>query len=159
MVGVKVQTERAGGRTFTMSGRQGQVSDRESNLSLDGDVHITSSDGLDLRTDHAVYTERDGVATAPGSIEFSRGRMNGSGVGLTYDKNRDALSILQRVAIRMAPGEDGTAPTDVTAEAARFDRPAKTIFFDGAFKATRGVETAQAANAVAHLTEDEQKLR
>src|SRR5439155_16492491 len=34
MLGVKVVTERAGGRTFTMSGHEGEISDRESNLSL-----------------------------------------------------------------------------------------------------------------------------
>ena len=35
------------------------------------------------------------IVRAPGPVNFSRGRLSGAGVGMTYDKNRDALTILR----------------------------------------------------------------
>src|ERR1044071_6753795 len=91
MVGLKVKTERDG-RTFEITGAEGRVGDRESNVDISGNVQVVSSDGLEVRSDHVTYTSADGISRAPGAVAFSRGRMSGTGVGFVYDKNQNILT-------------------------------------------------------------------
>ena len=93
MLGVKVTTERAGGHTFVIAGNEGQVADGESSVELVGDVRIMASDGMVVTTDRATYLEADGMARAEGRVDFSRGRIQGSGLGFAYSKNDDVLRI------------------------------------------------------------------
>jgi len=158
ILGVTVVTERDGGRTFTITGREGEIRDRESNVSLTGNVEITSSDGMKIRTEHATYAEGDGIVHAPGPAEFARGRTTGSGVGLTYDKNHDLLTIAERVLVQMAPDGAGSGRLRIDAGTAQFDRAAKTIRFEGTLKAVRDTETVAADTGTAHLSEDEQRM-
>ena len=78
MLGVKIVTERAGGRTFTIAAKQGDVGHDESNLSLVGDVRLAVTDGLVVHTERATYTENGGLVNAPGPVAFSRGRLSGT---------------------------------------------------------------------------------
>ena len=94
LIGVTITAdERAGGRTFTVTGNEGSVGQNESLLQLNGDVRLTASDGLTVRTDHASYSDKDGSVRSTGRVEFSRGRLTGSGAGLSYDTTRDSLVI------------------------------------------------------------------
>src|SRR5436309_2510503 len=81
-----------------------------------------------------------------------------AGVGLTYDKNRDLLTIDDRVAVEMAPDGAGGGALHINAGTAVFDRGAKTIQFERTLKAVRDTETVEADTGTAHLTADEQKL-
>src|SRR5689334_17320990 len=100
LLGVKVTSAERGGRTFVVTAQEGVVQDNESTIVLQRDVRISASDGLAARTEHATYTERDGFVRAPGPVDFTRGRLSGSGVGMTYDKNQDILTILDRAVVR-----------------------------------------------------------
>jgi hypothetical protein len=113
--GITIKTnERGGTRTFTVTGNKGHVGEKESVLTLDGDVQVVASDGLTVRTEHATYDGRDGFVRAPGPVQFSRGRTKGSGVGMTYDKNRDVLVVLQHAVLSIAPDSNGAGATDIT---------------------------------------------
>jgi lipopolysaccharide transport protein LptA/LPS export ABC transporter protein LptC len=157
MLGVTVKTDRSG-RRFTITAREGQIGSRESIVELDGDVKVEANDGLILRTAHATYTESDGMARAPGQVQFSRGRMSGSGIGFTYDKNQDILSIVDEARVHVAADESGAGAMDVAAGAMEFRRDERTLRFERSMKATRARETLEADIAVAHLTADEQRL-
>src|SRR6185436_5276433 len=90
LLGVKVvSASRDGSRTFTATGKEGTVGQNESEITLHGDVRLSASDGLTAQTEHATYTEHDAMVRAPGPLEFSRKRMHGTGIGMTYDKNQD----------------------------------------------------------------------
>ena len=103
-----VTTDRNDGRSFTVTGKEGSVGQNESEMVLHGDVHLLASDGLSATTEHATYTESDGIVRAPGPVEFARNRLSGSGIGMTYDKNQDVLVILDQARVRMTPNADGT---------------------------------------------------
>lgn len=157
MLGVSVKTERAG-RMFNITAKEGRIGDRESTVELDGDVRVEVSDGLILRTDHANFTENDGMARAPGQVVFSRGRMSGSGIGFNYDNNQNILTIVDEARVRVAPNAAGAGAMDIEAGALEFKRNERSLRFERAMKATRARETLQADTAVAHLSEDEQTL-
>ena len=91
-------------------------------VTLNDNVRFTTDDGLDVRTSAAVYEEASGVLTVPGPVEFSRGRMKGTGVGATYDKNRDVLQLLDQARIRVGPDPVGQGAADATAGSAGLAR-------------------------------------
>ena len=87
LLGVKVTTTNRGdGRTFTVTAKEGEVHDNPTGYTVNGDVKLVASDGLTARTEHATYAESDATVRAPGPVEFARGRMAGTGMGMTYDK-------------------------------------------------------------------------
>ena len=157
MLGVTIVTERSG-RTYTIKAKEGQSSDKESILELQGDVKIESSDGLTLTTDRATYTQTDGLTRAPGAAQFTRGRMSGSGLGFTYDKNNDILTIANETLVHVRP-ENGQGEMHVSSGAFEYRRNEKTLRFERAAKATRDGQIVEAQVIVAHLTPDEDHLQ
>ena len=131
--GVKViSEERNGKRTFVITAKEASVGANESTITMNGNVTLTASDGLVVRSEHATYTEADGTVRVPGPVEFARKRLSGSGVGMTYDKNQDVLVILDQAHVRIASDAercrrhgshvtdgDGGAPRQVPAVRAR----------------------------------------
>jgi len=158
MVGVKVVTERAGGRIFTITGREGQVGNEQSTVTLIGDVHAIASDGLELWTDKATYTESDGTVHALGAVRFSRGRMSGSGVGFTFQKNDNVLTIADQAKLQFAADDEGGGSLQVESGTLQFLRNDHVLHFERTFKALRDRQVIQSDTAVAHVTPDEERI-
>src|SRR5207244_13603154 len=83
LFGVRIEApERgSGGRSFTVTAREGQVGQKESTFVVDGDVRLTASGGMTAHTEHATYAESDGAVRTPGPVDFARGRVSGAGTG------------------------------------------------------------------------------
>jgi lipopolysaccharide transport protein LptA len=158
LMGVKVVTERAGGRVFTVTARELKAGKNESDYELFGDVQVSATDGLLVRTEQASYTDGDGMVRGDGLVEFSRGRLSGSGVGVTYNKNTDVVTILDKAVLTMPPDAEGKDRVEIRSSSAEFVRPEQLIRFDRKVTATRDAETMEADSAVAHLGADEQQL-
>src|SRR6185436_19187165 len=155
---VKVTTIRAGGRTFVITGKEADLKG-ETDISIHGDVRIVASDGMEIRTEHATYTDADAVIRAPGPVEFTRGRLSGSGLGATYAKNNDELTIGERAVVHMKPAADGTGAANFSAGTVEFSRNEHVVRLNGGMTVTRGRQTLEAESGVAHLSEDEQRLK
>jgi lipopolysaccharide transport protein LptA len=99
----------------------------ESELStavLRGGVKLVTSDGLIVNATEATYNDADGILNIPGPVTFSRARLKGSGVGATYDRNRDVLWLLADAHIDVAADAQGAGAiqgTSGTAGLARAD--------------------------------------
>ena len=159
LLGVKVSTdERGGGRAFTVTGKEGQVGQNESVVALNGDVKLVASDGFTAKTEHATYNDSEGLVRAPGPVEFAHDRMSGSGVGMTYDKNSDVLSILDQAVLHMAPDRNGGAAAEVASSAATFVRREKNVRFERGLKVQRAGQVIEADAGVAYLTPDEKRI-
>jgi LPS export ABC transporter protein LptC len=105
-------------------------------------VRLTTSDGVEIRTDTADYNNTSGMVTVPGPVEFTRGRMKGKGVGATYDKNRDVLWVLARVQIDVAPDAKGQGAAEATSETAGLARA------DNYLKLTRNARVVSEARII-----------
>jgi lipopolysaccharide export system protein LptA len=96
---------------------------KESSLGkLTGNVKLTTENGIVVTTAEATYDGSEGMLRIPGPAEFTRGRMKGTGVGATYDRNRDVLWILNQAHLSVAPEKDGTGALDATASSAGLAR-------------------------------------
>jgi LPS export ABC transporter protein LptC len=159
MNGVKVVTQRAGGRTFTIMADKADVASGETSYDLIGNVRVAASDGMMVRTEHATYNENDGIVRAPGPVTFARGRLTGSGIGFSYDKEADSIHILDGVIVKAEPsGNDGGSALDITAPTVELHRTAHVIRFPRGMRATRGREVVSADAAVGRLSAGEDRL-
>ena len=146
-----------GGRDFSIRARVAEMKGTapDVDVTMTGAVEMVSSDGLTVRTEQASYVNAEGLVRAPGAVQFERGRMRGTSVGLTYDKARDVLSLLDKVVIRTAPDEKGEGGADIDAGTAAFFRADKYMRFERGVKMVGRGQTIEAETAVAFLTPDE----
>ena len=158
---VTVTTVRSGGRTFKVTGEQGEIAQGDSLIVLSGNVVLSADDGLEVKTDRANYAKADGTIRAEGPVTFRRGRTQGSGVGLHYQQQSDTLNILSQVVVDVTgDAGEGTAgaSTHITSGAAQFARAEHLIRFEGRMRAERGGQVVEADLGLAHLTADEERL-
>jgi lipopolysaccharide export system protein LptA len=84
--------------------------------------------------------------------------MQGTGVGLTWDKTQDVLTILDQAVVAVAADDKGQGAVDVTAGTASFARKAKYIRFDRLVRILRGPQIIEGDSAVAYLSDDENRI-
>jgi LPS export ABC transporter protein LptC len=158
LLGVTIVTsDRSSDRTFTVTAREALIGQNESQMTLDGYVRLAASDGLTAKTEHATYSESEGIVRAPGPVEFARKSLVGSGVGMTYDKNQDILVILDQAHIQMNK-DKGRLAMEVTSPSATVARRERYIRFDRSLKALRAGQVIEADSAVARLAEDGEQI-
>lgn len=154
---VTITVKNRSGRDFVMSGREARAGEKNSSLDLTGDVHLAASDGFVIDTGEAHYTEADGLVRAPGAFTFRRGRMEGSGVGMDYDKAADILTIASQAHV-IFRDESGAVTTDVSGGSATLDRVVHTLAIDGQAHAIRGEQNLDADRLLARLTESNEQV-
>jgi lipopolysaccharide transport protein LptA len=116
--GVEITSTR-NGKPFTVVSREAEVVQSGSDLKTAhyiGAVKLTS-EGTEVTTDDATYDQQAGLLRAPGPVAFKRSRMQGSGVGATYDFNRQVLWLLAQPHVTVTADEKGQGAIDATAEA------------------------------------------
>jgi LPS export ABC transporter protein LptC len=157
--GVNIVTqEKNGSRTFTIAGKEGHLGANQTSLSLDGDVRLAGSDGMTAATEHATYSDAEAAVHAPGPVEFARGRMKGTGVGMTWDKNTDVMTILDQAIVHIAADDKGAGAAEITAGTAAFARRDRVIRFERTVRIDRSGQIIEAASAVAYLSADEKRI-
>jgi lipopolysaccharide export system protein LptA len=158
MQGVTATTIRAGGRKFVLRGDHAELTQGETNISLVGNIRLEASDGMVARAERATYTDADAMVRAPGPIDFSRGRLSASGIGLNYAKNTDVLTILERAIVKIAADAAGAGTTEISSGSAEFSRIEHIMRFSGGMSVTRGGQTITADSGLARLSADDQRL-
>ena len=154
MFGVRVEIKERQGRDFAITGAEAQANEKSRTVKFSGDVKLLSSDGFQLSTATAMFDEREGIVRTPGPVAFEKGRMSGTGVGMTYDQNTDVLTILDRAHVRMVDEGDNTTG-EFAAGTATLDRVQNYLALERAVHVLRGEQTIDADRSTARLTEDE----
>ncbi len=150
-------TARAG-REFRLEASNGTIGPDQAHVTVNGDVVLRASDGLHARTDEASYSSAEAMVRVPRKVEFSRGRLKGSGIGMTYDQPREVMWLLDQARITMAPDKGKDAGLTIVAGAAGMARRDKYFRFDRGFNATREGRVLSSDSAMAYLTDDEEHL-
>lgn len=153
LLGVKAFIDNRSGRSFTISGKEGQVGKDQSTIDVTGDVVLQTSDGLTAKSDQAHYVKSEGIVRAPGPVAFTRGRMSGTGVGFTYDEQRDTLWLLDQAKVHFAPQGDLTE-MNVISGAFGFARAERYMKFERGVTLVRQGQTVKSDDGIAHLLAD-----
>ncbi len=154
---VQITVKNRGGRDFVMSGKEARAGTGNTSLDLTGRVHLRASDGFEIETDDAHYAEQDGLVRAPGAFTFHRGRMQGGGVGMVYDKGEDVLAITSAARITFLD-EAGAVVTDVSGGSATLERAVHILTIEGGAHAVRGEQALDASRLLATLSEDNEHV-
>ena len=101
--GVKISVENREGRNYVITGKEAFIGPQNSSFDVRGDVRLETSDGLVAQSQQATYVDVEKIVRVPGAVTFKRGRMTGSGVGFTYDEQRDTMWILDKADVKFAP--------------------------------------------------------
>jgi LPS export ABC transporter protein LptC len=159
LLGVTVTSVRQG-KTFIATGEEAKVADNQTNLDMQGNVRMRSSDGLEVTAGSAAYSQSEGIVRAPGPVTFERGRMSGSGVDFSYDENRDLIGLSNETKVRIAPDKKGknAVATDISAGSAVLGRKDKFVSFERAVHIVHGSQVIDADTALGDLTESEEHL-
>ncbi len=153
LTGVKVTVDNRAGRNYTITGKEAQVGKDQSSYDIKGDVKLETSDGLTAFSEQASYTDAEKIVRAPGPVRFKRGRMSGTGVGFTFDEQRDTLWLLDQAVVTVAP--DGTSgKMDITAGAFGFARTDRYMRFERTMHMDREGQIIDANQGIVTLFPD-----
>ena len=147
--------------TFTMTGKEGRVGEKSRRSSSNGNVDVRSATDWSSAPSTRPIPKADGIVRAPGRVKFSRGRMSGSGVGLTYDKNQDILTILDQAVVHVAADAKGAGAHGRGGRRTgiRAARDSILRFERGDQGHARAPKSSRPIPAVAHLSADEDSSR
>ena len=126
---------------------------------LKGNVRLTTSDGTQVNAGEATYTSADGVLKIPGPVTFAKGRLSGSGVGATYDQNREVLWLLDRARLAVAPDATGQGALEATAGAAGLASSAHYAQLTRGGRITSEGRLIEADDITIQLTDDNERVR
>ncbi len=158
--GVEITSNR-NGKPFTVVSREADVTQAGDELKTAhfiGAVKLTS-DGTEVTTEDATYDQAGGVMTVPGAVAFRRGRMSGTGIGATYDFNRDVLWLLDKARIKVAADDKGQGGLDASAEAAGMARPDHYLKLTRKGHISGTGRVIDADDITIRLTEDDQRVQ
>ena len=153
LLGVKAMVDNRGGRNYVITGKESRIGKDQSTIEFKGDVKLETDDGLTAYSEQATFTDAEKMVRAPGPVRFSRGRMTGSGIGFTFDDQRNTLWLLDQAKVNFAPeGEQG--PVNVTSGAFGFARADCYMRFERTMHMERDGQVIDANDAMVHLFPD-----
>jgi len=151
--GVKITVENRGGRNYEVTGKEAFVGKQNSSFDVRGDVKLQTSDGLIATSQQATYVDAEKMVRVPGDVKFNRGRMSGSGIGFTYDEQRDTMWILDQADVKFAA--EGTAgPMAFNSGTFGFARRDRYMRFEKGMHMDREGELMDANSAMVRLFPD-----
>lgn len=153
LFGVRINVDNRGGRNYTVTGKEMVLGKDQSSFDVAGDVKLETSDGLTAYGQSASYTDTEKIVKVPGPVKFARGRMSGTGVGFTYDEQRDTLWILNQAVVHFAP-DKGAGAADLTAGGFGFARRDRYMRLERTMHMERDGQVTDANEATVTLFPD-----
>ena len=101
---VKVTVYTEEGRSFTISGKQGNVSLDSKDMELQGDVLVSSSDGYRLKTQSVSYRHQEKKVGTSDPVEIEGEQIHVVGNGMLVNMEERTFKILGRVKTRLGRG-------------------------------------------------------
>jgi lipopolysaccharide export system protein LptA len=153
LIGAKIAVDHRGGRNFVVMADEARIGKDRSTFDVKGHVRLEASDGFVANSESASYVDAEKLVRAPGPVTFSQGRMSGSGVGFTYDNQRNTLWLLDQAVIAFARTETA-APMNVNAGAAGFARTDRYMRFERTVHLEREGQVIDSTEAMVYLLMD-----
>jgi LPS export ABC transporter protein LptC len=145
-------------RSFKVSAKQAIVNKAQTDIELTGSVRLEDSDGFFLATDAATYDRQRSIARTPAAVTFGKGRMSGSGVGITYDQANNLLEVSDQAQVTTR-NEAGDPVMEFAAGSATLDRLQHRLTVDNSVHVDRAEQVIESDRGIASLSENDDIIR
>jgi len=126
---------------------------------LTGHTKLTTDDGLELLSDRATYDDVQGEFVMPGAVTFTRGRLSGTSLGATYQRDADIIQLLDKASARVAADPSGKGTANATATRMSLKRGQHTLQMAGNVRVVGDTQTMTGNDATWTFTENEQAVK
>jgi LPS export ABC transporter protein LptC len=155
---VRITARNRDGRVFIVTARTGRSTKDNQDIELITNVRLSASDGFELTTDHGVYNKASGVVSTAGAVAFSKGRMSGTGIGMTYEQQTEILRVSESSHINVRA--EGESPAiDFTAGSAILDRLQDVLVLDRTVHVVHGAQITDADHSTALLSPEDDRIK
>jgi LPS export ABC transporter protein LptC len=155
---VTITVRKADDRTFKVRAKQAIANKDQTVIELSGDVRLEDSDGFFLETQTATYDRMQSIARTPAAVTFGKGRMSGSGIGITYDQANNVLEVADQARVTTR-NEAGEPVMDFAAGSATLDRMQHRLIVDDSVHVDRDEQVIVSDRAIASLSENDDIIR
>ena len=153
-------TERSDRESFVVTGTEAAANGAETDISVSGDVQLTTSDGLVVHTGALAYARGQSLVTmrdATGPTTLTRSGLEASGRNPVYDRERAIVNLREAATVRLT-GDDDRATVDIRSAHALLAHADKYMYFDGGTVVRTGPMVLESENTTAHFGEEETAL-
>ena len=147
---ITIRIRKGENRTIQITAPEVKISSGETHFELTGPVRLDDSDGFWLETAAATVNEADSITHIPGAATFGKGRMTGSGSGLSYDDTRQVLLISKQTQVKTVD-ESGKPVMQLSSETAMLDRMQHVLTADTGVHVVRNDQVIDADHANSRL--------
>lgn len=116
-------------------------------VTFDGNVKVTSSEGMEVTTQSLKYEQQNQVASTEVAVQFRQGEISGSSIGaLLYakDHNLALLKDARVVAARVDPHKKGGAPVEMRGDKAGYAEKDGVVRFEGNASVVQSAKSGRA---------------
>ncbi len=149
---------KGGNRTFRVAAKEALVNKEQTEVMLTGQVRLEDSDGFFLTGEAVTYDRERSIARTESTVAFGRGRMSGSGTGITYDQANDVLTVASQAQVTTR-NEAGEPVMQFSSGRATLDRMQHVLTVQDDVRVDRGEEVIEADRAIATLSEQDDVIR
>jgi lipopolysaccharide export system protein LptA len=153
------------GKSMRILADRGSYLRDQSQVEFNGNVVVTSSDGLEVKTEFLKYDQGTQVASTDRSVQFRRGDVNGSSLGASlFARERDLhLSKDPRVVITRAgadpdPNKKTAPPVEIKGNSAVYVEGDGVLRFEGQAAVAQGERLARADQITGVVNPQSKKL-
>lgn len=173
---VQLETFNAeGAPSGTITALKCRYDQKDAKVVFEGNVLMTTPDGLRVRTEHVDYDQKSGNAETSDRVDFARDRVGGSCVGLRLDSPTQHLEMKSNVKVRIEPvgtmahlpGEeisadkpkkrkpaDQSPPVDITSNQAEYNGLEKVLKLRGQARIAEPDRSLSADTLTAYLSKE-----
>ena len=135
------------GKSMRVVADRGSYLRDESIVTFEGNVKVTSSDGLVVMTNFLRYDQLNEVASTEQPVRFIQGETSGSSTGAQLQAKTRHLTLLKDARVRSEnsdPKQKGGGPVDIQSVKANYSELESIIRFEGEANVVQGEKSARA---------------
>ena len=142
------ETEKDGKqKSVRITSERGAYTPDQNLVTFESNVIVTSSDGLEVKTERLNYDQKAEIASTDVAVQFKHGELNGSSFGAQLYAKEHILNLLKDsriVATPSDPKKKNAPPIEMRSEKASYAETQGIAKFEGNATATQGEKFARA---------------
>src|SRR5262245_7990749 len=149
------------GKSMRVVADRGSYLRDQSIVTFEGNVKVTTSDGLEVMTNLLKYDQLNEIASTEQPIRFRRGETSGSSTGAQLHAKTRHLTLLKDARVRSEnsdPKQKGGGPVEIQSEKANYSELEAVVRFEGNANVVQGEKSARADLISGFINQNTKKI-